>query len=71
MKLENPIDISISNKTITENGIASDAKLKSIQEKVKAIVEESVEFAENSPELKPEELYEDVYVQKDYPFIKE
>ena len=58
-------------KTITENGIASDAKLKSIQEKVKAIVEESVEFAENSPELKPEELYEDVYFQKDYPFIKE
>ncbi len=58
-------------KTITENGIASDAELQSIQEKVKAIVEESVEFAENSPELKPEELYEDVYVQKDYPFIKE
>jgi pyruvate dehydrogenase E1 component alpha subunit len=58
-------------KTIIENGIASEAKLKSIQEKVKLIVEESVEFAENSPDLKPEELYEDVYVQKDYPFIKE
>jgi pyruvate dehydrogenase E1 component alpha subunit len=58
-------------KTITENKLASEAHIKKIQDEVKAIVEESVKFAEESPELSPEELYEDVYMQKDYPFIKE
>ena len=38
---------------------------------IKAIVDESITFAEESPELEPHELYEDVYMQKDYPFIKE
>jgi pyruvate dehydrogenase E1 component alpha subunit len=39
--------------------------------KVKKIVDESVKFAEESPEPIPNDLYEDVYKQKDYPFIKE
>ena len=34
-------------------------------------VNESVEFAENSPYPEAKELYEDVYTQKDYPYIKE
>jgi pyruvate dehydrogenase E1 component alpha subunit len=38
---------------------------------VKNEVEESVEFAENSPYPEGHELYEDVYVQTDYPYIKE
>ena len=45
--------------------------LKKVQEEVKLIVEESVVFAEESPDLEPHELYEDVYTQNDYPFIKE
>ena len=58
-------------KTIEENNLASSKKIKEIQDEVKQIVEESVKFAEESPDLAPHELYEDVYVQKDYPFIKE
>jgi pyruvate dehydrogenase E1 component alpha subunit len=38
---------------------------------VKNEVEESVKFAEESPLPDPSELYEDVYMQKDYPYIKE
>lgn len=38
---------------------------------VKNEVEESVTFAENSPYPEAHELYEDVYVQADYPYIKE
>jgi pyruvate dehydrogenase E1 component alpha subunit len=38
---------------------------------VKNEVDESVSFAENSPYPEPEELYLDVYTQKDYPYIKE
>ncbi len=37
--------------------------------KVKAEVLASVEFAENSPFPALEEIYDDVYTQKDYPFI--
>ena len=53
------------------NKLASDSEIKKIQEEVKVIVEESVIFAEESPDLEPHELYEDVYTQNDYPFIKE
>jgi pyruvate dehydrogenase E1 component alpha subunit len=34
-------------------------------------VEDSVTFAEESPFPDPSELYNDVYVQKDYPFIRD
>lgn len=39
--------------------------------RVKQLVEESVKFAEESPYPEIEELYKDVYVQEDYPFIIE
>ena len=58
-------------KTIEDNKLASEKEIKEIQDEVKQIVEESVKFAEESPDLEPHELYEDVYVQQDYPFIKE
>jgi pyruvate dehydrogenase E1 component alpha subunit len=38
---------------------------------VKKEVDESVEFAESSPYPTPDELYKDVYVQTDYPYIVE
>lgn len=57
--------------TINENKLASEAQIKKIQEDVKAVVDESIKFAEESPDLEPHELYEDVYTQKDYPFIKD
>ena len=57
--------------TINENKLASEAQIKKIQEEVKAVVDESIKFAEESPDLEPHELYEDVYTQKDYPFIKD
>ena len=33
-------------------------------------IKKSVEFSENSPYPEPEEAYNDIYVQKDYPFLK-
>ncbi|MCS7162960.1 MAG: pyruvate dehydrogenase (acetyl-transferring) E1 component subunit alpha [Bacteroidia bacterium] len=45
--------------------------LEQIEEEVAAEVADAVEFAERSPYPEPEALYEDVYVQKDYPFIRE
>ena len=56
---------------IKENKWLSDKEIENIATWVKKEVDESVKFAEESPYPDPEELYEDVYVQKDYPYIKE
>lgn len=56
---------------ITKNKYANDEELEAIQLRVKEAVEECVKFSEESPFPDPSELYEDVYVQSDYPFIKE
>jgi pyruvate dehydrogenase E1 component alpha subunit len=40
-----------------------------INEKVRIEVEESVQFAEESPWPDDSELYKDIYVDQNYPFI--
>lgn len=56
---------------ILERQYATEAELEAIDERIKAVVAESVEFAEKSPFPPAEELFRDVYVQEDYPFIRE
>jgi pyruvate dehydrogenase E1 component alpha subunit len=56
---------------IKENKWLSDKEVEEIINWVKKEVEESVEFAETSPYPEAHELYEDVYTQTDYPYIKE
>ena len=43
-------------------GAADEAKLKDIDKEVRSAVAESAEFAQNSPEPDPSELYTDVLV---------
>lgn len=54
---------------ILENKYADDQWFEKEEAEVKRIVDESVKFAEESDYPKPEELYTDVYMQKDYPYI--
>ncbi len=54
---------------ITENKFATEAQLEKITEKVKATVLEAVKFAEDSPEPEASELYKDIYVEDNYPYI--
>jgi pyruvate dehydrogenase E1 component alpha subunit len=42
-----------------------------VEKEIKAQVEEAIQFAEESPLPDASELYEDVYVQTDYPFVKD
>ena len=42
-------------------------ELKAVEKEVKAQVEEAIKFAEESPLPDASELYEDVYMQSDYP----
>ena len=55
--------------TILTNKLATEADLDAIDERIKAQVQESVDFAEASPYPTADELYKDVYVQEDYPYI--
>lgn len=55
--------------TILENGYASQEELQAIDQKIGAIVEESVRFAEESPWPSDDEVLKDVYIDQNYPFI--
>ena len=68
-KRQDPIERVLN--TIRQNKYASEKEIEAIEARVEAIVEESVKFAEESPQPDPSELYEDVYAQKDYPYIIE
>ena len=57
--------------TMKENKWVKEKEIEEINDWVKKEVAESVKFAEESPYPDAEELYEDVYIQKDYPYIKE
>ncbi|TAG14983.1 MAG: pyruvate dehydrogenase (acetyl-transferring) E1 component subunit alpha [Sphingobacteriia bacterium] len=66
-KNQDPI-IKVAN-TILENGFALQSDLDAIDQKINAIVEQSVKFAEESPWPADDELLKDVYVDQSYPFI--
>ncbi|MGV8879542.1 MAG: pyruvate dehydrogenase (acetyl-transferring) E1 component subunit alpha [Sphingobacteriaceae bacterium] len=66
-KAKDPIEIT--QAAIMKNGYADEQWFNEINEKVKGIVDEAVKFAEESPWPEASELYTDVYVQKDYPYI--
>lgn len=64
-----PIELVLTslkkNKWITEK------EIEATEAKVKAIVDDAVKFADESPFPDAAELYRDVYMQEDYPYIKE
>lgn len=66
-KAKDPIEAV--KATIEKNKYANEKWFEEIEAKVKAEVDESVKFAEESPLPEASELYTDVYVQKDYPYI--
>ena len=66
---KNQDPISKVTKTILENKYASEADLKAIDDKINAIVEASVKFAEDSPWPDDSEVLKDVYIDQNYPFI--
>ncbi len=55
--------------TILENHMATEDELNAIDERIKGEVQAAVDFAEVSPYPTPDELFKDVYVQADYPYI--
>jgi pyruvate dehydrogenase E1 component alpha subunit len=55
-------------KVIQENNYATEAEIEAINEKVRAEVEDCVQFAEESPYPDVSEMYKDIYVEDNYPY---
>ncbi|MDQ3190901.1 MAG: pyruvate dehydrogenase (acetyl-transferring) E1 component subunit alpha [Bacteroidota bacterium] len=68
-KAKDPIEQVLG--VIEKNKWANEKDLEKINKRVKDLVEESVKFADESPFPEAEELYKDVYMQQDYPYIIE
>ncbi len=66
-KLKDPLETTLA--ILKKEFSISDDEIEQINERVKAQVEESIQFAEESPLPDDNELYQDVYADKNYPFI--
>ena len=63
--------ILIARNVLTKKKWAAEKDFEEIETRVKALVAECVQFGEDSPFPEAHELWQDIYVQSDYPFIKE
>jgi len=63
--------ILTAKDVIVKKKWASDSEIQAIDARVKELVAECVQFAEESPYPSAEELWQHVYVDQDYPFITE
>ncbi|WP_435352882.1 pyruvate dehydrogenase (acetyl-transferring) E1 component subunit alpha [Emticicia sp. SJ17W-69] len=68
-KMRDPLEMC--RHRILTNGIATEEELDVIDARVKEKVEASVKFAEESPYPAPEEAFQDVYMDAEYPFVME
>ncbi len=68
-KAKDPVEIA--KETLLVNNFATEEEVEVINKRVADIVDDSVKFAEDSPYPDPSELYKDVYMQEDYPYIIE
>lgn len=68
-KAQDPVEIV--KQILIDNKFSTEAEIEQINNRVNEVVEDSVRFAEESPFPDPSELYKDVYVQQDYPYIIE
>jgi pyruvate dehydrogenase E1 component alpha subunit len=56
---------------IKKNNFASEQEIEKMQNEVKEVIAEAIKFAEESPFPTEKDLYDSVYEQSDYPFIKD
>jgi len=56
---------------IKKNKYATQKQLDAIEAKIKKDIEEAIKFAEDSPLPAPEAMYEEIYAEPNYPFIKD
>lgn len=68
-KAQDPVEIV--KQILLKNKMSTEEEIEQINERINAVVEDAVTFAEESPYPDPSELFKDVYTQEDYPYITE
>jgi pyruvate dehydrogenase E1 component alpha subunit len=63
--------LKITEQTILDNKLATEEEIEAIKEMIKNEIDEAVQFAEDSPYPDGAGLYEDNYVQEDYPYMRD
>ena len=63
--------ITIVLEVIKKNKYATEKEIEKINQEVKEVVLDAVKFAEESPFPTEQDLYDSVYEQENYPFIKD
>ncbi len=63
--------VKMTEQRLLDYGFATESEIKGIKDDIKQEIDEAVEFAEQSPFPEAHELWEDNYLQPDYPFIKD
>ncbi len=66
---EDPIEKVL--EVIKKNKYATDKQLEAIQTKIKKQIEDAIKFAEESPLPEPDDMYNEIYAEPNYPFIKD
>jgi pyruvate dehydrogenase E1 component alpha subunit len=66
-KEQDPIE-QLKNQMMAQ-GLLDEAAFEQLEEKLETMVQEAVTFAEESPWPDVSEMYKDVYIQSDYPYI--
>jgi len=61
----------VTESKILKNRIATQAELDQLNERIKIEIDEAVEFAENSDFPSASSLYDDNYVESNYPYIRD
>jgi pyruvate dehydrogenase E1 component alpha subunit len=63
--------INTTLEVIKKNKYASENEIEAINQEVKETIADAIQFAEDSPFPVKQDLYDSVYEQEDYPFIKD
>jgi pyruvate dehydrogenase E1 component alpha subunit len=66
-KQKDPIETTLA--TMLKGNFATQQEIDQVNEKIKKEIDDCVQFAEESPYPDPSEIYTDIYVQQDYPFL--
>lgn len=66
-KKQDPIEQVL--ETLRNKKWITETEIEAIEDRIKAVVEDAVQFAEDSAYPDVSELYKDVYTQEDYPYI--
>lgn len=62
--------LTIIQQTMLADKMATESQIQKIKDRIDLEIDEAVQFAEDSPYLDASEMFTDIYLQEDYPFLE-